>query len=229
MNRASLLVVEDDLSIVRFLLSTLQAAGYAVRVCDCVDAALACIQTQRPELVLLDLGLPDADGMSLLAQLRQYSDMPIVILSARSSEADIVACLDLGADDYLVKPVGSAELLARVRVALRHASVMAQRDQVVSIGELVIDLHKGLVLLAGNEVHLTPKEYVLLSELALAHGKVVTQRRLLTVAWGSEFVDYGHYLRVQMGNLRAKLEQVPAEPRYILTEVGVGYRLADVP
>ncbi len=227
MSRFNLLIVEDDPSIVAFLRSTLQAAGYVVTICDCVSAALVHVQSQRPDLILLDLGLPDAEGSSLITILRQRSDIPIVVLSARSSEADIVNCLDLGADDYLVKPVGSAELLARVRVALRHSTIMIQRDQIVTIGELVIDLHKGIVLLAGKEVHLTPKEYLLLSELAQARGKVVTQRKLLTIAWGCEFVDYTHYLRVQMGNLRAKLEHVPAEPRYILTEAGVGYRLAE--
>ncbi|MCI4410849.1 MAG: response regulator [Thiotrichales bacterium] len=227
MTRQRILVVEDDQAIRLFIESALKSAGYLVDSCTTVATACAYMQAQRPALLLLDLGLPDADGRTLITHLRSRSDMPILVLSARSQEGDIVSCLDLGADDYLVKPVGVAELLARVRVALRHALVMAQRDQVVSVGELVIDLHKGLVLLAGVPVHLTPKEYALLSILAQAQGQVITQRKLLAQVWGSEFVDYGHYVRVQMGNLRAKLERVAAEPRYILTEPGVGYRLAE--
>lgn len=227
MAKHRILVVEDDQAIRLFIESALKSAGYLIESCMTVATAWEFMQAHRPDLLLLDLGLPDADGRTLIKQVRSRSDMPVLILSARSQESDIVSCLDLGADDYLVKPVGVAELLARVRVALRHASVMAQRDQVVSVGELVIDLHKGLVFLAGKPVHLTPKEYALLSMLAQAQGQVITQRKLLAQVWGSEFVDYGHYVRVQMGNLRAKLEQVAAEPRYILTEPGVGYRLAD--
>jgi two-component system KDP operon response regulator KdpE len=227
MSAARVLIVEDDQPIALFLKSTLQASGYLVSCCSTVIAAQSAIQAQRPDVLLLDLGLPDADGTVLLKTLRKQSDIPIIVLSARSGESEIVACLDLGADDYLVKPIGAAELLARVRVALRHASTMLQRDQVISVGALTIDLHQHKVLLSDQEVHLTPKEFGLLSLLAQARGAVVTQRKLLSEVWGSEYVDYAHYLRIHMSNLRIKIERQPADPAYILTELGVGYRLAN--
>jgi len=227
MNNARVLVVEDDQPIALFLMSTLQARGYLVSCCSTVAAAQQAIQAQRPDVLLLDLGLPDADGTILLKSLRAHSDIPIIVLSARSSENEIVACLDLGADDYLIKPIGAAELLARVRVALRHASTMLQRDQVINVGALTIDLQQHKVFVSDREVHLTPKEFGLLSLLAQARGAVVTQRKLLSEVWGSEFVDYAHYLRIHMSNLRIKIEQQPADPMYILTELGVGYRLAN--
>lgn len=224
---ARILIVEDDPSIVVFLQSVLRAADYDVGVCHNIADALARLAIQRPDLLILDLGLPDADGKTLIVALRQHSDIPIMVLSARNSEPEIVACLDVGADDYVVKPVGAATLLARVRVALRHALAMPQRDQIIRLGDLVIDLYKAQVWLSDQEVHLTPKEYALLALLAQAKGRVMTHRKLLAAVWGSEFVDHAHYLRVQMGNLRSKIERIPAEPRYLLTEVGVGYRLAD--
>lgn len=222
---AKILLVEDDSHIVHFLRSALQAAGYSIAVSDSMALALERLIDYRPALVLLDLGLTDGDGKLFLHQLRSMSDIPVLILSARNSEEEIVACLDKGADDYLTKPIGVPELLARVRVALRHASVIPQSDSILVIEHLEIDLFQRRVLLNKQEVHLTPKEYELLALLARAKGKVVTHRRLLSEAWGAEFVDHTHYLRIHMGNLRAKIEQNPAEPRFIITEPGVGYRL----
>jgi two-component system KDP operon response regulator KdpE len=227
MSRASILVVEDDQPIAFFLQSTLRAAGYIATHCESIACAQASLQASRPDLLLLDLGLPDGNGIDVITSIRQYSDVPILVLSARSNEADIVACLDLGADDYLVKPVGAAELLARVRVALRHAAIMAQRDQLVTVGELSIDLHHSKVRFGDDDIHLTPKEYALLAILAQARGRVITHRKLLAAVWGSEFIDHAHYLRIYMSNLRSKIEHNPADPRYILTEAGVGYRLAE--
>lgn len=222
---SKILIVEDDPHIVHFLRSALQAAHYAIDVADSIAQALERCTDYRSALVVLDLGLPDGDGKIFLKTLRSVSDIPVLILSARNSEDEIVSCLDIGADDYCVKPVGVPELLARVRVALRHASVMQQRDNVIQVDDLVIDLFQRRVSLRQQELHLTPKEYDLLALLAQANGKVVTHRRLLSAVWGAEFVDHTHYLRIYMGNLRAKIEQNPASPRFVVTEPGVGYRL----
>lgn len=223
--KSNILIVEDDAHIVAFLRSALQTARYYVDTADSVAQAIERVTLYRPALVLLDLGLPDGDGSDFLRQLREFSDLPVLVLSARSQEADIVYCLDVGADDYLVKPIGVSELLARVRVALRHSAVMPQRDQVLHLDDLTIDLYQRRVLLAQQEIHLTPKEYDLLALLVQANGKVVTHRRLLADVWGAEFVDHTHYLRIHMGKLRSKIEQNAAEPKFIMTEPSVGYRL----
>jgi two-component system KDP operon response regulator KdpE len=223
--RSQVLIIEDDPHIIAFLQSTLQTARYQVDTANRLETAIRKLDDYRPALILLDLGLPDGNGDDLLKQLRQFSDVPVLILSARSQENDIVGCLDAGADDYLVKPIGASELLARVRVALRHSAVMSQRDQIIQSDALTIDLYQRKVLLNQTEIHLPPKEYELLAMLAQAQGKVVTHRKLLAEVWGAEFVDHTHYLRIHMGKLRAKIETNPTEPQYILTEPSVGYRL----
>jgi two-component system KDP operon response regulator KdpE len=177
--------------------------------------------------VILDLGLPDEDGVSLIAGLRAAFAMPILVLSARSQEPEKIAALDAGADDYLTKPFGVGELLARVRAMLRRAQAQPQPANIVRIGELVFDRDARELSRRGEAVHLTPIEFKLFERLARAPGKVLTHRQLLADVWGGEQVDQLHYLRIYMGHLRAKIEDDPAQPRYLLTELGVGYRLAD--
>lgn len=224
--RAHILIVEDDQEISRFISFSLSAAGYLPSVAaDLAQAQLAFLEA-RPELVILDLGLPDGDGKEWIATLRQRSDVPILVLSARQSEQEKVACLDCGADDYLAKPFGVDEMLARVRVALRRAAMMSLRDHVYELDGLRIDLMRGVAELRGEALKLTPIEYKLLMALAQHPGKVITHRQLLAAVWGSEYVDETHYLRIHMGRLRAKIEAIPAEPRFLLTEPGLGYRIA---
>jgi two-component system, OmpR family, KDP operon response regulator KdpE len=184
--------------------------------------------THKPDLLILDLGLPDMDGVEIIEQLRTRSHLPILVLSARDQEAVKVAALDAGADDYLTKPFGAAELLARLRVALRHAAEVSggSGEIAFAVGELRVDLLNRQVWMADMEVHLTPIEYRLLSVLVKHAGKTLTHRQLLHDVWGQAWTDQSHYLRVYMRQLRHKLEEDPARPRYLLTEVGVGYRLA---
>jgi two-component system KDP operon response regulator KdpE len=188
---------------------------------------LALASQHRPDAILLDLGLPDGDGMETLERLRQWSDTPVVVISARDREADKIAALDAGADDYLTKPFGVGELLARVRVALRHAAQLRSgaQEPIFQAGELRVDLEHRRIFVGENEVHLTPIEYRLLCELVRHAGKVLTHRHLLRTVWGSGYERESHYLRVHMGSLRRKIEENPARPRYLLTELGVGYRL----
>ena len=224
--RARILVVEDDQEISRFIFSSLAAAGYLPSVAVDLAQAQKTFWDTRPELVILDLGLPDGDGKDWVATLRQRSDVPVLILSARQSEREKVACLDCGADDYLAKPFGVSEMLARVRVALRRAAMMSLRDHVYEVEALRIDLARGAAELHGEALRLTPIEFKLLMMLAQHPGKVITHRQLLAAVWGSEYVDETHYLRIHMGRLRAKIEAIPAEPRFLLTEPGIGYRIA---
>ncbi len=186
--------------------------------------------TRKPELIILDLGLPDIDGVEVVKGIRAWSSVPIVILSARSQESDKISALDAGADDYLVKPFGVGELLARIRVALRHVSstVNGEEEGVFSVDELKVDMIHRKITVSGVEVHLTPIEYRLLTVLVKHAGKVLTHRLLLKEVWGPNYVERAHYLRIYMGILRHKLEKDPARPRFLLTEVGVGYRLAAV-
>jgi two-component system KDP operon response regulator KdpE len=177
-------------------------------------------------LVILDLGLPDGDGLDFLCALRKRSDLPIIVLSARQTEPEKVQALNLGADDYLQKPFGVDELLARVRVALRRLSLMTLRDQVYEVSGLHIDRTDGVVTLNGIPIRLSPIEFKLLMLLAQRPGRIFPHRELLAAVWGSEYVDDTHYLRIHMGRLRAKLEADPGQPRYLLTELGIGYRLA---
>lgn len=224
--RARILIVEDDQEISRFISISLTAAGYLPGVAADLAQAQKAFWEVRPELVILDLGLPDGDGKEWIAALRQRSDVPILILSARQSEQEKVACLDRGADDYLAKPFGVEEMLARVRVALRRAAMMSLRDHVYELDGLRIDLTRGTAELRSEPLKLTPIEFKLLTTLAQHPGKVITHRQLLSAVWGSEYVDETHYLRIHMGRLRAKIEAIPAEPRFLLTEPGIGYRIA---
>lgn len=224
--RADILVVEDDGDIRRFILSSLSAAGYVPHAAAGLAEAAEIFWRVRPELVILDLGLPDGDGREWIADLRQRSDIPVLVVSARQSEREKVACLDSGADDYLSKPFGADEMLARVRAALRRAAMMTMRDHLYEVDGLRIDLAGGTVELGGEPVRLTPIEHKLLMQLAQHPGKVITYRRLLTAVWGAEYVNETHYLRIHMGRLRAKIEAIPAEPRFLLTDPGIGYRIA---
>ncbi len=224
-----LLVIEDEPEIRRFLRASLEAHGYRLVEAETGKEGLLHAASQQPELMLLDLGLPDIDGMEIIRQVRQWSRMPILILSARGREEEKVAALDAGADDYLTKPFGVAELLARIRVALRRTLPVdaTSREPVFTRDDLCVDLARRLVVVGGNEVHLTPIEYRLLSTMIRYAGRVVTHRQLLKEVWGPESLNENHYVRVYMAQLRRKIEADPARPRFLLTEPGVGYRLAD--
>jgi two-component system KDP operon response regulator KdpE len=227
--RARVLVVDDEPQIHRFLGPALTAAGYDVLRADTGRRALADLAMQAPDLVLLDLGLPDMDGLQVLQKARDFYDGPIIILSARDRELAKIEALDGGADDYVEKPFRVGELLARLRVALRHAARHAGASpRVVTAGELVIDLPRQLVLRDGAPVRLSPREYELLALLAKANGKVLTHKELLAALWGPTHTDDLQYLRVFIGQLRQKIEVDPAAPRRVLTQPGIGYRfLAD--
>jgi len=221
------LVIEDEPQIRRFLRATLPAHGYRLLEAETAHAGLTQAAMHQPELIILDLGLPDLDGLDVTRRLREWTTVPILVLSARGQETDKVAALDAGADDYLTKPFGVQELLARMRVAFRHASRLTQEpgEPVFSVGELRVDLGRRRVYVADQEVHLTPIEYKLLTVLVRYAGRVVTQRQLLHDVWGPHHTSATHYVRVYMGQLRHKLEVNPARPRYLVTEPGVGYRL----
>jgi two-component system KDP operon response regulator KdpE len=227
MNQSRILVVDDEPQIQRFLKPSLTAAGYEVVEAGTGAEALKAVATQAPDLVILDLGLPDMDGKEVIASLRGWSDIPIVILSARDRESEKIAALDLGADDYVEKPFGIGELTARIRTALRHRGRRDAIPTVMEVDGLTIDPVKRLVSRAGETVHLTPKEYDLLLLLARHTGRVVTHRTLLTSVWGPAHGDDLHYLRVFIGQLRQKIEQDPTHPRIVRTEPGVGYRMAE--
>jgi two-component system KDP operon response regulator KdpE len=222
------MVVEDEPQMRRFLRASLTSHGYDL--CEAASAAeaMALATSRGPELILLDLGLPDDDGIAVTRRLREWSRTPIIVISARGREADKVGVLDAGADDYLTKPFGVAELLARMRVALRHAQQVAGAPEpVIQIGDLRIDLARREVKLNGNEVHLTPIEYRLLSLLAQNAGRVMTHGQILKEVWGPGHTGETHYLRVYMAQLRRKIETEPARPRLLQTEPGVGYRLRE--
>lgn len=229
MPEAAVLIVEDDASIAQFVAASLSASGLRPVSASTAAQALDEARNAEPALVILDLGLPDLDGVELIARLRSRAraGLPILVLSARIQEAQKIAALDAGADDYLTKPFGVGELLARVRAMLRRAAINPEPAPRVEVGGLALDRETRQLLLDGSPVHLTPLEYRLLERLARVQGKVVTHRQLLADVWGTEQVDQLHYLRIYMGHLRAKIEANPAEPRYLLTELGVGYRLAD--
>ena len=224
---ASVLVVEDEPQVMRFLRATLPSQGYRVIEATTGEQGLVEAATRTPDLVLLDLGLPDLDGVEVTRRLREWSKVPIIVLSARGREGDKIEALDAGADDYLTKPFGVGELLARMRVALRNATRASSGadEAILAAGDLKVDLSARRVSVAGREVHLTRTEYNLLAVLVKHAGKVVTHRQLLREVWGPGAAGQSHYLRVYMGQLRHKLESDPARPRHLETETGVGYRL----
>jgi len=223
-----ILVIEDEPEIRRFLRVSLEGQGYSLVEAETGATGVMQAASQQPDLMLLDLGLPDIDGLVVIAQVRQWSAVPIVVLSARGQEQEKVKALDAGADDYLTKPFSVGELLARIRVALRHAASSRGEsgEPVFVLADLRVDLVNRLVQRGADEVHLTPIEYRLLTTLIRHAGKVLTHRQLLKEVWGPDSVFETHYLRVYMAQLRRKLEADPAQPRYLLTEPGVGYRLA---
>jgi two-component system KDP operon response regulator KdpE len=220
----SIVVVEDDREIRRFVRSTLEGEGCKVAEADTGHQGLVEAGTRKPDLVVLDLGLPDMDGLDFIRDLRTWSEAPIIVLSARSTEADKVVALDAGADDYLTKPFGVAELLARVRALLRRHARGADGSAHFAFGDVSVDLSRRSVMRAGEPVRLTALEYRLLAQLIANAGKVLTHRHLLREVWGPSFVESNHYIRIYVARLRQKLEADPAQPRHILTETGVGYR-----
>jgi len=227
--RTHLLVIEDDPQIQRFLATALDAHGYALTSASTGNEGVQAAATRQPDIVIVDLGLPDISGLDVIQRLREWFERPIIVLSARDKETDKVAALDLGADDYLTKPFGIGELLARLRVAERHLSARSGTpgDAIVHIGDVAIDLSAHVVTRNGAELHLTPIEYQLLTTLVRHRGKVLTHRQLLREVWGAAHVESPQYLRIYMRALRQKIEADPARPRWLLTEIGVGYRLAD--
>jgi len=220
----TILVVEDEPEIRRFLRSSLGAEGFRVIESPTAERGAIDAGTHRPDLAIVDLALPDYDGRELIRRIREWSPMPIVVLSARHQEQTKIAALDAGADDYITKPFGVGELLARVRVALRHAA-RTPVGQVLKLGRASVDMEKRRAVRDGSELHLTPIEFRLLGALAKHLGMVVTHRQLLSEVWGPSHADQTHYLRIYVKQLRDKLEEYPVRPRYLVTETGVGYRL----
>lgn len=223
------LVVDDEPQIMRGLTATLKAAGYDVASAGTAADALSTAALRPPDAIILDLVLPDGSGVDVCRSLRQWTEIPVIVVSSLDTEEDKIAALDAGADDYVTKPYGAGELLARLRAALRRATAPPGTSPVVRFGDVVVDLGLREVTRAGGRVHLTPREYELLSELVRHAGRVLTHASLLRRIWGPAFVGQTHYLRVQMASLRQKLEPEPARPRYLITETGVGYRLRPDP
>lgn len=221
-------VIEDEPQIRRFLRAALVSQGYRFFEAASGREGLAAAATRQPDVIILDLGLPDLDGLEIIRRVREWTTIPIIVLSARDQEGDKIKALDLGADDYVSKPFGVGELLARMRAALRHAAIASQQrvEPIFTLGALQVDLMRRRIAVGGAEVHLTPIEYKLLTTLVRHAGNVVTHRQLLREVWGPTYEDQAHYLRVFMLQLRRKLEADPARPRYLRTEPGVGYRLA---
>ena len=228
------ILIEDEPQIRRFVRAALEAEGWVVHEADTAKRGLLDAGTRKPALLVIDLGLPDGDGLDLIRDVRGWSNVPIVVLSARADETDKIAALDAGADDYLTKPFGVGELLARVRANLRRprggsgessAQVSNEADPLFRFGEVEVDRQARLVRRSGNEVHLTPIEYRLLTVLIANAGRVMTHRQLLKEVWGPAHAEQSHYLRIYMGHLRQKLERDPAQPEHLLTETAVGYRL----
>lgn len=221
-----ILIVEDEFSISNFMKTVLEGDGYTVEVATCAAQTRAALDREEYQVLLLDLGLPDADGLELLRELRQRYALPVIVVSARTEESEKVAALDCGADDYITKPFGSPELLARIRAALRRAGPAAGTTAFTT-GALTIDYDKHLVTIEGKPVHLTANEYRLVELLSRSAGKVLTYDRISEAMWGDAAGGNSQLLRVNMANIRRKLEQNPAEPQYILTEIGVGYRMKE--
>lgn len=230
--REKILVVEDEKSISRFISAILDNNGYEAVQARTGTEALSMISSHCPDLVILDLGLPDMDGLEILKSLRVWSNLPVVVVSARDHEQDKVAALDLGADDYLTKPFGTAELLARVRAAIRHTRTTSSKDEIArkgtyTVGDLTIDYNKHQVLVKGENAKLTLSEFRIVALLGKYAGKVLTYDFIIRELWGPRAGDDNQILRVNMANIRRKVEKNPAEPEYLFTEVGVGYRLAE--
>jgi two-component system KDP operon response regulator KdpE len=219
-------MVEDEKQIRRFVRTALESEGIRMFDAETGRQGLTEAATRKPDLVILDLGLPDFDGVDFIRELRTWSALPVIVLSARTDEVDKIEALDAGADDYLTKPFGVGELLARVRAALRRRATGAKGESVVTFGTVRVDLANRSVVRAGTQIHLTPIEFRLLSVLASNAGKVITHRQLLRDVWGPSHVEHSHYLRIYMAQLRHKLEDDPTRPRHLLTETGVGYRLS---
>ena len=220
-----ILVIDDEAAIRRFLRASLDPKEFALSEAEDAESGIRAVALRNPEVVLLDLGLPDLDGIEVARRLREWTDVPIIVLSARGQEADKIDALDAGADDYLTKPFGVGELFARIRVALRHAKRDDPPEPLVEAFDVRIDLANRQVSRQGVEIHLTPNEFRLLAALARHAGRVVTHKQLLREVWGDAYTEEAHYLRVYTGQLRQKLEADPAQPRLIVNEPGVGYRL----
>ena len=225
LNSPQILVIEDDPQIRRFLRASLTADAYRLFEAETAEDGLAQAAARQPDLIVLDLGLPDADGLEVIRKVRAWSQLPIIVLSARGQERVKIEALDAGADDFVSKPFAIGELIARMRAALRRSSVISTEGSTFRAGRIDVDLEKRLVLVAGEEVHLTPIEFKLLRTLIRHAGRVITQRQLLAEVWGPNHTEQAQYLRVYMAQLRRKLELNPAQPKHLLTEPGVGYRL----
>jgi len=221
-----IVLIEDDSPIRRFLRTGLRTQDFTIYEAATGKQGIIEAEVRKPDLIILDLGLPDMDGVEVIKAIRTWSSVPIIILSARSNEQNKIEALDAGADDYLTKPFGFGELLARIRVALRHStqSGAATNPEVFVSGDLTIDLHNRVVTVAGEEIHLTPIQYRLLKVLIKYPGKVLTHQQILKEVWGPSYQESAHYLRIYMSQLRQKLESDPTQPKYLLTESGVGYR-----
>lgn len=221
-----LLIIDDDRAIRRFLSTVLEAHDYSTYEATNGEEGILAVAQHRPDVVILDLGLPDMDGLEVIQRLREWTKIPIIVLSVRDRESDKIAALDAGADDYLTKPFASGELLARLRVALRHMAEPAT-EAILEVGELTVDMAHRLIRRGNQEIQLTPTEYDLLRTLVTYAGRVVTHGQLLRRVWGDDHKERVHMLRVNISNLRHKLESDPAQPQYIITEPGVGYRFRD--
>lgn len=226
MSKPKLLVIDDEVAIRKFLRASIDPNEYLLAEADNGLGGIRMVATESPDLILLDLGLPDLDGVEVTRRIREWSQVPIIILSARGDEMNKVEALDAGANDYLTKPFGLAELFARIRAALRLSRTSSD-DPVVNVGDLIIDLGAHVVSRDGQEIHLTKTEFRLLALLAKNLGKVLTHRQLLVEVWGPEYADEIHYLRVYTQQIRVKIEEDPAQPRLLITETGIGYRLKD--
>jgi len=230
--REKILVIEDEKSISRFISTILNSNGYETMQARSGEEALSMISSHCPDLIILDLGLPDMDGLDILQKLRSWSSLPVVVVSARTHERDKVVALDMGADDYLTKPFGTDELLARVRTAIRHTRTISGNNEIArqgtyTVGDLVVDFNKHQALIRGENVRLTLSEFRIVALLAKHAGKVLTYDYIMKELWGPRAGGDNQILRVNMANIRRKVEENPAEPRYLFTEVGVGYRMAE--
>lgn len=227
----SVLIIEDEKNILDFMAKALKANGYKVFTADTGQAGLALITSQCPDIVLLDLGLPDMDGNAIISSVRKWTSCPIIVVSARTGERDKVSALDLGADDYITKPFGTSELLARIRASLRHSNRMDSGNPLYirpyRCGGLTLDFDRRILTLDGEEIHLTPVEYKIVAYLARNSGKVMTYSSIMSNIWGPYADNNNRILRVNMANIRRKLERNPSQPEYLFTEVGVGYRMKE--